>query len=84
MQNLVVSRSCHTLGVRIRTAGVVVPRYGSQPVVERPATQGQALAHHAERPAVVQGDRGVEAAPAVELHVHRSPFMLGESEAARR
>ena len=41
--------------------------YGPQPVVERPAPQGQALAHHAEAAAVVQSDGGVESAPAVEL-----------------
>ena len=47
----------------------VFPDGFPQPVVERPATQGQPLANHAEAAAVVQGDGGVEAAPAVELHV---------------
>ena len=50
-----------------RTGGSV--GYGPQPVVELPAPQGQALAHDAEVATVVQGDGGVEAAPAVELHV---------------
>ena len=63
---------------------VVVLCYGAQPVVEGPAPQGQALAHHAERSAVVEGDGGDEAPPSVELHVRRSPSMPGESEAASR
>ena len=53
----------------VGAARIVVLRYGSQPVVERPAPQGETLAHHAEVAAVVKGDGGVEAAPAVELHV---------------
>ena len=48
-------------------AGVVVLRYGSQPVVEGPAPQGQALAHDAEAASVVERDGGVEAASAVKL-----------------
>ena len=76
-QNLVVSRSSQTLGVKDQngagTSAVVVLGYGPQAVVERPATQGQALAHHAEAAAVVEGDGGVEAAPAVELHAGPEP-----------
>ncbi|MCE2458222.1 MAG: hypothetical protein J4G14_10460 [Dehalococcoidia bacterium] len=49
-------------------AGVVVLRYSPQPVIERPAPQGQSLAHYAEVAAVVQRDGGVEAPPAVKLH----------------
>ena len=84
MQNRVVSLSSQTLGVRIRVAtglkGVVVPRDGPQPVVERPAPQGQPPpppADHAERPAVMEGDGGVEAAPAVELHVRTEAVDAG-------
>ena len=50
-------------------ARVVILRYSSQPIVEGPAPQGQALADHAEAAPVVEGDGGVEAAPAVKLHV---------------
>ena len=53
----------------VGAAPVVVLRDGPQPVVEGAAPQAQALAHHAEAAAVVKGDGGVEAAPAVELHV---------------
>ena len=49
------------------SAGVVLSQ-GPQPVVEGAPAQGQALAHHAEVSAVVEGDGGIEAAPAVELH----------------
>ena len=59
------------------TSGVVVLGYGPQTIVERPATQSQALAHHAEAAAVVEGDGGVEAAPAVELHVGPEPVDAG-------
>ena len=59
------------------TSTVVVLRYGSQPVIERPAPQGQALAHHAEAAAVVQGDGGVEAPPPVELHAGAEPVDAG-------
>ena len=72
MQNLAVRRSSHALGTRIRTVPgpppVAVLRYGPQPVVERPAPQGEALAHHTEAAAVVERDCGVEASPAVELN----------------
>ena len=72
MQNLAVRLSSHALGTRISTVSgrrpVAVLRDGSQPVVERPAPQSKPLAHHAEAAAVVQGDDGVEAPPAVELH----------------
>ena len=68
----------------VGAARVVVLRYGSQPVVERPAPQGQTLAHHAEAAAVVEGDGGVEAAPAVELHLRVPGADARESEAARR
>ena len=61
----------------VGAASVVVLRYGSQPVVERPAPQGQALAHHAEAAAVVEGDGGVEAAPSMELHVGPKPVDAG-------
>ena len=44
-------------------ARIVVLGYGPQTVVEGTAPQGQALAHHAEVAAIVEGDRGVEAAP---------------------
>ena len=52
-QNLVVSLSSHDAGHQDHrtvsgAAGVVVPRNGPQPVEERPAPQGQALAHYAE------------------------------------
>ncbi len=50
------------------TPPVAVLRYGPQPVVDRPATQGEALAHHAEAAAVVERDGGVEAPPPVELN----------------
>ena len=71
-QNRVVRPCSQTLGVRIsvavRAARVVVLGYGPQPVVEGAPAQGQALADDTEPAAVVEGDRGVEAAPAVELH----------------
>ena len=51
--------------------------YGPQPVVELPAPQGHALAHHAEAAAVVEGDGGVEAPPPVELHVGPEPVDTG-------
>ena len=54
-----------------------VLRYGPQPVVERPATQGEALAHHAEAAAVVERDGGVEAPPPVELHAGPEPVDAG-------
>ena len=53
----------------VGAAGVVVLGYGPQPVVEGAPAQGQALANQAEAAAVVERDRGIEAAPAVELHV---------------
>ena len=58
-----------------RTGGSV--GYGPQPIVELPAPQGQALVHHAEAPAVVERDGGVEAAPAVELHAGPEPVDAG-------
>ena len=61
----------------VGAAGVVVLRYGPEPVVERPATQGQSLADHAEVAAVVQRDGGVEAPPAVELHAGPKPVDAG-------
>ena len=61
----------------VGAAGVVVLGYGPQPVVEGAPAQGQALAHHAEAAAVVERDRGIEAAPAVELHVRTEPVDPG-------
>ena len=40
------------------------------------------MAHHAETAAVVEGDGGVEAAPAVELHVGTEPVNAGSGEMA--
>ena len=66
-------------------ARVVVPRYGPQPVVERPAPQGQALADHAERPAVVEGVMVASKRPLRWNSTRdRRPSMPGESDAARR
>ena len=59
------------------TAAIVVLRYGPQPVVERSAPQGETLAHDAEAASVVQGDGGVEAAPAVEFHAGPQPVDAG-------
>ncbi len=56
---------------------VVVLSNGPQPVVERPAPQCQTLAHHAEVAAVMERDGGVEAPPAVELHVGPEPVDAG-------
>ena len=62
---------------RAGATGVVVPRYGPQPVVERPAPQSQALAHHAEAASIAECDGGVEAPPAVELHAGPEPVDAG-------
>ena len=61
----------------VGTARVVVLCYGSKPVVERPAPQGQTLADHAEAAAIVEGEGDVEAAPSVELHVRPEPVGPG-------
>ena len=58
---------------RRRDDGCSRIQLGPQPVVERPAPQGQTLSHDAEAPAVVEGDGGVEAPSAVELHPGPEP-----------
>ena len=58
------------------SAGVVLSQ-GPQPVVEGAPAQGQALAHHAEVSAVVEGDGGVESPPAVELDAGPEPVDAG-------
>ena len=59
------------------TAGVVVLGDGPQAVVEGTAPQRQPLAHHSEAAAIVPGDHGVKAAPAVELHLGAQPLHAG-------
>lgn len=58
------------------TSAAFVFGYGSQPVVERPAPQGQTLAHHAEAASVVERVGGAEAPPAVEVHLGNGASIL--------
>ena len=91
MQNRVVSLSSQTLGVRIRVAtglkGVVVPRDGPQPVVERPAPQGQPPPPPGTTPNVRPSWRVMVASKRPlrsNSTCERRPSRPGESDAASR
>ena len=91
MQNRVVSLSSQTLGVRILVAtglkGVVVPRDGPQPAVERPAPQGQPPLPRRTTPNVRPSWRVMVASKRPlrwNSTCERRPSMPGESDAASR
>ena len=92
MQNRVVSLSSQTLGVRIRVAmglkGVVVPRDGPQPVVERQKAAGPAPPPPRRTTPNVRPSWRVMVASKRPLRwnstCERRPSMPGESDAASR